>query len=417
MSELSEYDLSTCDRKIKELSIHLINPTGPHPKIPHALGQLTLLYQQRAELQAQEHAKELQAMQAACRAEQEKNSHLRHIIETCTEQDQAVQEHEALDAKVKGQQKGGHSQTELPPLELISLMTGPGADVISGGASGTETLGEKLRAQLRNPHAEEALLWRARHTQQSTAPTPSTPKGGPDSTPRRAVTWDRYEVLQMPFQRTHSIHSSQKEHILHGAMLIHTTTTEGIRPGGLKEISQSATQAGAHHDSRSRPGWSATPGARDGGHKEEYCGTHESEDPDDSAPPQREEICTRQLEPLKKDIYRFDPDNRGFNEDNTVVLAVQIQLNVDPALEDDNFPHAKMNPSKENQVQRPFQQGAPQNQGGEDFNQPHKQFRPQHLNPSQQRSRGWNRRKPYQYQEYRCGDRNPTHGMHPGTEE
>ncbi|CAB1442152.1 unnamed protein product [Pleuronectes platessa] len=205
--------------------------------------------------------------------------------------------------KVKGQQKGGHSQTELPPLELISLMTGPGADVIPGEASGTETLGEKLRAQLRNPLAEEALLWRARHTQQSTAPTPSTPKGGPDSTPRRAVTWDRYEALQMPFQRTHSIHSSQKEHILHGAMLIHTTTTEGIRPGGLKEISQSATQAGAHHDSRSRPGWSSTPGARDGGHKDEYCGTHNSEDPDDSAPPQREEICTRQLEPLKKKTF------------------------------------------------------------------------------------------------------------------
>ncbi|CAB1430974.1 unnamed protein product [Pleuronectes platessa] len=104
-------------------------------------------------------------------------------------------------------------------------------------------------------------------------------------------------------------------------------------------------------------------------------------------------------------------------EEDTGVMAIQVQPNVDLVLEDDNFPHAKMNPSIENAGHRPFQKGTPQNQGGEDSNQAQNQFRPHYLNPSQQQSRDWNQRKPYQYQENRYGDRNPKHGMHPGTEE
>ena len=56
VSELGEYNISTCNSKIEELTMFLTNPTGPPRTIPQILGQLTLLYEQRAKLQAQEHA-------------------------------------------------------------------------------------------------------------------------------------------------------------------------------------------------------------------------------------------------------------------------------------------------------------------------------------------------------------------------
>ncbi|CAB1440696.1 unnamed protein product [Pleuronectes platessa] len=145
MSELSKYDLSTCDHKIEELTMRLNNPTGPPMIIPHVLGQLTLLYQQKAKMQAQEHAEAIRAMQAACQAEENSNSHLRHLIEIPETQDQAVQEHDVLHAQVQDQQKGGNSQTDLASPELLPRKTEElRADVIPGGASGMETLGEQL---------------------------------------------------------------------------------------------------------------------------------------------------------------------------------------------------------------------------------------------------------------------------------
>ena len=76
VSEVSGYNLSTCNQKIEELTNYISHPTGPQQTIPQVLGQLTLLYKQRSELQSEEHEEELRAMQAVCRAEQVSNSHL-----------------------------------------------------------------------------------------------------------------------------------------------------------------------------------------------------------------------------------------------------------------------------------------------------------------------------------------------------
>ena len=113
VSELSNYDRSTCDLKIRELTAYLDNPTGPSRPIAQVLGKLTLLYEQRAKLQATEHAEELRAMQAVCRAEQEGKSHLQatnsHLLkemdEAQREQDQTLQECEALRAQIKLQEE------------------------------------------------------------------------------------------------------------------------------------------------------------------------------------------------------------------------------------------------------------------------------------------------------------------------
>ena len=43
---VSEYDISTCSRKIEELTMYLHNPTGPAQPISQVLGKLNLLYEQ-----------------------------------------------------------------------------------------------------------------------------------------------------------------------------------------------------------------------------------------------------------------------------------------------------------------------------------------------------------------------------------
>ncbi|CAB1430975.1 unnamed protein product [Pleuronectes platessa] len=103
----------------------------------------------------------------------------------------------------------------------------------------------------------------------------------------------------------------QKEPLLHGATLLHTTATEEPLPWRDEGYSQFATQAEAHYDSRSRPGWSSNPSERYGRCDDKYRDISESEDSDDSATPRREGIRTRQLETLAKDIDRFNPDSHG----------------------------------------------------------------------------------------------------------
>ncbi|CAB1430976.1 unnamed protein product [Pleuronectes platessa] len=91
IADVREYDLSTCDQRIEELTMHLNNTT-----------------------------------------------------EIRKEQDQAGQERKTLHAQVQDQQKVVDSQTGLASPDPIPLRTGPRADVIPGGVSGTETLGEQL---------------------------------------------------------------------------------------------------------------------------------------------------------------------------------------------------------------------------------------------------------------------------------
>ena len=305
---MSEYEISTCDRKIKNCPC-THQPHWPASKNTPCSGSTD------TPLPAESRAADPRTCEGA-------HSHASSMSSGAGEQKTPTCGTSSRPAKnrtrrcrsmrrSKVSRKGGTVKQSCPPLQLRSLMTGPGADVIPGGASRAETLGEQLRAQLRNPHAEGALLWRARHTQQSTAPTHSTPKGEPDSTPRRAVTWDRYEATsnacpadtQHPLQPegTHPARSHADPH-----------HDDGRNPSWRTEgDSQSATQAEAHHDSRSRPGWSSNPGARDGGHEDEYRGTFESKDTDDSAPPQREEIRNRRQEPLEKTFIASTQTTEG----------------------------------------------------------------------------------------------------------
>ena len=200
VSELSSYDKQTCDRKIRELTTYLNNPTGPPRPIAQVLGQLTLLYEQRAKLQVTEHAEEFRAMQAVCRAEQVATSHLqatnshlkKEIDEAQREQDQTLQECEALRAQVKLQEEKevidtGDSRSGLANPELLPES---GIDVSPSGSNGTETLGEQLRAQLRNPQAEEAVLWQISHLQRRSTLTNARCRVEQTSTTRSVVTWE-----------------------------------------------------------------------------------------------------------------------------------------------------------------------------------------------------------------------------------
>ena len=92
-----------------------------------------------------------------------------------------------------------------------------------------------------------------------------------------------------------------------------------------------------------------------------------------------------------------------------VIMGIQAQPNADLALEGNEMPRAKVNTREGNQGNRPIRQ-----QGVKPV--PH-QGRPKYPNYSQQRSRDRSEWNPHQYQEYRYGDRNPKHGMHPGMED
>ena len=201
---VSEYDISTCSLKIKELTMYLNNPTGPAQPISQVLGKLTLLYEQRAKLQLQAHAEELIVMQAACRAEQVSNSHLRQENETLRTQardkheqslqecktlrtqppyEHEMQEREAQHVQVPGQDSQlGLATHKLLPVSItnVSLFV----------TSRIETLGEQLRAQLRKPQAEEAVLWQISHLQRRSTLTNARCRVEQASTTRSVVTWE-----------------------------------------------------------------------------------------------------------------------------------------------------------------------------------------------------------------------------------
>ena len=353
VSELSSYDKRTCDLKIRELTTYLDNPTGPSRPIAQVLGKLTLLYEQRAKLQATEHAEELRAMQAVCRAEQEAKSHLQatnsHLLkemdEAQREQDQTLQECEALRAQIKLQEEKevmdtGDSQSGLANPELFPES---GIDASPSGSNGTETLGD----QLRDPQAAEVLLWQTQHTQQRSNPVNMTPRGEPAATPRRTVTRDYQSTPRSAvtgdYQATPRSMVTRDYQTTPGTRL--ADADDGLQPeisplvrnqpaphqddgrtppwraDGYSQPARnpayvgtpSTTQADARYGSRPRPGWSSNPGA---GRDDQYRGEPESDDSDSSAAPWRDGICTRQLESLSKDIDRFDPDVQGSNIDD-----------------------------------------------------------------------------------------------------
>ena len=368
-NELSSYDKQTCDLKIRELTTYLNNPTGPPRPIAQVLGQLTLLYEQRAKLQVTEHAEELRAMQAVCRAEQEATSHLqatnshlqKEIDEAQREQDQTLQECEALRAQVKLQEEKevidtGDSRSGLANPELFPES---GIDVSPSGSNGTETLGDQLRAQLRDPRAEEVLLWQTQHAQQRSHPVNVTPRGEPEETPRSTVTWDYQanpertvtgdyqstprsavtgdyqagprRMVTWDYQTTPGTRRADADDGLQPEIPPPVRNqpaphqddgrTPPWRADGYSQPARnpayvgtpSTAQADARYGSRPHPGWSSNPGA---GRDDPYRGEPESDNSDSSAAPWRDGIRTRQLESLAKDIDRFDPDVRGSNVDD-----------------------------------------------------------------------------------------------------
>ena len=189
---VSEYDISTCSLKIEELTMYLHNPTGPAQPISQVLGKLTLLYEQRAKLQLQAQAEELmvvrqenETLRTQAREKQEQ------ALQECKtlrsqppyEHDQVTQEREAQHVQVPGQDSQlGLATHKLLPVSLtnVSLLV----------TSRIETLGEQLRAQLRKPPAEEAVLWQISHLQRRSTLTNARCRVEQTSTTRSVVTWE-----------------------------------------------------------------------------------------------------------------------------------------------------------------------------------------------------------------------------------
>lgn len=75
---LNSYTASTCDEKLAELVAYINNPSGkPQRTITDVLGQITLLYQRKAQLEAAKHEEELASLQKGYLAMQQNNASLR----------------------------------------------------------------------------------------------------------------------------------------------------------------------------------------------------------------------------------------------------------------------------------------------------------------------------------------------------
>ena len=386
-------------------------------------------------------------MQAVCRAEQETVSHLRHDIdEAQKEQYQTLQECEALRAQVRLQKEKevkdtGDSQSGLATPELMPRRTESGADVIPVGAGGTETLGQQLRAQLRNPQAKDALLWRVQHAQQMFTPANTTSRGEQAATPRSVLTWD-YQATQniRPVDAEHSVQPDTASPAQNQpAPNQDDGSTPPWRAEGCSQAVRNpadvgpppTTPADGHYNSQSCLGWSSNPdaGREDCHRNDQYCGKPESDDSDSSAHPQREGICTRQLESLAKDVEGFDPHSQEPQVDNNLQEVEHCLLDLANPSSREKLKLVwkttarnviafmeTLPPGIRDSPRRQALQSAPHNQGGEGSNQPHNQ-KLRYPNTSQQRGRDWSEQNPHHYQEYRYGDRNPKHGMHPGMED
>ena len=143
-------------------------------------------------------------MQAACGAEQVSNSHLRQENEALRTQaqdkhEQALQECKTLRTQARYEhdqetQEREAQRVQVPVqdsqlgLATHKLLPESVTNVSLFVTSRIETLGEQLRAQLRKPQAEEAVLWQISHLQRRSTLTNARCRVEQASTPRSIVT-------------------------------------------------------------------------------------------------------------------------------------------------------------------------------------------------------------------------------------
>ena len=333
VSEFSGYDVSACDRKIKELVTYIEDPFGPQRSVPQLLGQLAILYDRRSQLKAREHSEQISAMQAACQAELDEKSHLQgrnsclqqEVDKTREEWDQALQECENLREQVK-RQREREARDAGNALWTPGLETRSRTDISSGEASGIETPESQLQARPRQPQADETdLPWLINNVHRRS--TPANARTEPAETPKSTVTFD-YQATQnaRPADVGNPLASERAPPVRNVPVPYQDDgrtppwMAEGYsRSGRNLDDSHypSTTQAAARSGSRSRPDWSFNPDARqeDGVH-DQYQGGHDSDDSEYQTAPVVQGIRTRQIESLSKDIDRYDPDVRGSNVDD-----------------------------------------------------------------------------------------------------
>ncbi len=345
LGDLSSYTVSTCDAKIHELVTYINNPTGEKRTISEVLGQLTLLYHHKAQLQATEHIEQLMVLQTSYQAEQQINSHLRDEFCNIKEElSQIRQENESIRQENKSiRQENNSIRQESRELrsQLLTVINSMGGEQISspgqrvtdhepsGSSSDPDAAPACKRTETSSSQARmktfRQKLDDIQRTAEDIAPTGLRPVSKDRTDPGAMsdlISLDHYppSVVRHRDMDTLYPRGAPKSVSHHYATPLEPRKISSTKNGHLSCPSDGdryleppsvggsylGRNTRSHHDQIHSPAWKggSCPSYRD------LREQHHSDDSDDAGPYREQGLRTRQLESLARDIERFDPSNR-----------------------------------------------------------------------------------------------------------
>ncbi len=296
---LNSYTIETCEEKLQELVSYVNDPTGkPQRTIPEVLGQIALLYQRKAELQAKESQERLAQLQ---------HDYSRLQQEAQAREDEPSYAHSRASGRESASQGSASDQGARVPASSGEASEGESEPPPETTAARQTEL--ELQAALKR---EAELLSKLESVQSGVQPT--SRYRGPEADPPV-----RYGVRNQP-QVGGSGQSGPPPSRFWG---LSAPPPEG-RPSHITLRSDNAhtppqreySHLQAHYgvDNYGLP---SSGGAYPRRHPRAYH--HEditSDDSDGPCPPREQGLRTRQLESLAKDIERFDPSNKESSIDD-----------------------------------------------------------------------------------------------------
>lgn len=346
LDDLNTYSVSLCNEKIRELIAYINNPTGETRTIPQVLGQLTLLHDRKAELQAAEHSERLEALQTSYQAEQLANSLLKDEFKRTTlcltkaqeDKEDLRQDCQELQLRLHAAKCGAGTTIreaqshKTSGADLLDSDSEPETDPgpkDTGKQKPTEPSMDELRAELVISQAREAGL---RKELDNARQTTLTDRRIDNREPAFPETASGYTILdQYPPSVTYdrSIEAPYPQGASQSVRQGFFTPSEGRRtstsirprhhPQLLSEDRDFEPLLGDEPYAwrGPRPHLEFTPQVRHASRKGETRSSYPetryqqtSEDSDDAGPHREQGMRTRQLESLARDIERFDPGNR-----------------------------------------------------------------------------------------------------------
>ncbi|KAM3612667.1 uncharacterized protein V6R79_012474 [Siganus canaliculatus] len=299
VDNLNQYSMDTCETRIQELLAYINQPAGEARTVPQVLGQLTLLYQRKAELQAQEHRVQLGLMQECVRQLEVDNSRL--VTEVKRVHERVLQ---AQDDSDQAQRELDHIKTRLESCRPH----------LKGGE------GDEPRRQV-----SQALHFAAAKVETNPAPQRGAithqPEPGAES-PHRPETPSPYEsdlVTMDNYEAPPTVRRLDPASPLRGQNRPYDQSGLTTMAFSLSKEPPLAPTKPLFHQPRVDPLRDQQPrslldrGPRNLRHIDPYP---ESEDSDEAFLLRDEGLRTRQLESLARDIERFDPSSKETNVDD-----------------------------------------------------------------------------------------------------